>query len=360
MKVFVKMVRLQFKMLLRNRALMLSSVGLAVISMLIFGSLFANNGTPRLNVGLVDLDKSATSVQVVQALKQNGAVKVSEGDQSQLIDELKKGQQAAVVVIQPGFGTGLTNAEAHIGLYVDDTDLIGAARSRATVNAIFDQVSKGTAGFKDLIQVDEQKVSVRQQRQIDVLTPGMLGMTIMFANMFVGVALIGWRERGTLKRLSATPLKAWQLIGSQIVSQLVLSLVQAALILLIAATVFGVEIEVAWLPTLALLVVVGAFSIVSLGYAVGNFVQKQQAAQSTATLISLPMMFLGGSYFVVEPPAFLKPLVEILPLTHLNRAFRQIMLSDATFTAILPNLAVMMAFGTVLLVLSVRTFRWSK
>jgi ABC-2 type transport system permease protein len=360
MKVFLRMVRLQFKMLLRNRALMISSLGLAVVSMLIFGLLFSNDNNRPLAVGLTDLDKSPASAQVTAALEKSQAIKVTTGDQTELVNDLKQGQYAAVVVLQPGFGSGLTTASAHVQLYVDNTDIVGAARSRGTIGAIFDEVSKQSAGFKDVIQVDEQQVSVRQQRQIDVLTPGMLGMTIMFANMFVGVALIGWRERGTLKRLSATPLKAWQLIGAQIVSQLALSLVQAALILGIAATVFNVQVEISWLPALGVLVLVGAFSIVSLGYVIGNFVEKQQAAQSTATLISLPMMFLGGSYFVVDPPTFLKPVVEILPLTHLNRALRQVMLNDAGLSSVLPDLGIMLAFGVVLLALSLRTFKWSR
>ncbi len=360
MRTFLKMITLQFKMLLRNKALMISSLGLAVVSMLIFGSLFGNANSQPLTVGVVDLDKSPASSQVIAAMQNNEALKVIPGEQTRLVDELKKGQRSAVVVIPPGFGSGLGQSTAQVQLFIDDTDLIGAARSRGIISGIFDAVGKKSAGFKDLIRLDEQKVTVQQQRQIDVLTPGMLGMTIMYANLFVGVALIGWRERGTLKRLSATPLKAWQLIGSQIISQLVLSLVQAGLLLLVAMLVFGVRVELNWLPTLAIIVVVGTYSIVSLGYAVGNFVKKQQAAQSTATLIALPMMFLGGSYFVVAPPDFLKPLVEILPLTHLNRSFRQVMLNDASLSSLFPSLGIMLAFGTVLLLVSVRTFRWSK
>jgi ABC-2 type transport system permease protein len=360
MKTLYKMTLLQFKMLLRNRALLVASLGLPIISMLIFGTLFANDSAQALPVGLVDLDKSPVSAQVVTALKQNEGLKISEGDQASLLDDMKNGKQAAVVVIQPGFGKDLPQAGAKVQFYVAESDLIGAARSRATVYGIFDAVSKQAAGFKDLIQVEEQKINVQKVRQIDVLTPGMLGLTVMFANMSVGVALIAWRERGTLKRLSATPLKAWQLIGSQIISQLVLSFVQVAVILTIAVTIFNVRLETDWLVSLAVFVVAGTFSIISLGYAVGNFVKKQEAAQSIVTLISLPMMFLSGSYFVVDPPAFLKPLVEVLPLTHLNRAFRQIMLNNAGLSSLMLNLAVLLGIGVLLLGLSIRTFRWSK
>ncbi|NWJ97908.1 MAG: ABC transporter permease [Chloroflexi bacterium] len=361
MRVFLKMTRLQFKMVLRNKGVMVSSIGLAVISMLVFGTVFGGDGSQPIGMGLVDLDKSVVSTQLTAALKNNPSLRVTESDQvGQLVDDLKNGKQAAVVVLEPGFGAKLGQAEAKVQLYIDTSDLIGAARSRGTVSAIFDSVSKQAAGFKDLIQVEEQSITVRQQRQIDLLTPGMLGMTLMFANMPIGIFLIGWRERGTLKRLSATPLKAWQLIGSQIVSQLALSFVQAAVILLIAVNLFEVRMEASWLGAISVFVVAGSFSLISLGYAIGNFVKKQQAGQSLVMMVSLPMMLLGGSYFVVEPPSFLKPLVEILPLTHLNRAFRQIMLNGATLDSLWLNLCVLLTFGIVLLVLSIRTFQWSK
>jgi ABC-2 type transport system permease protein len=360
MKILFGMTVIQFKMLLRNKELLLSSLGVAVISMLIFGMLFGGSGAQALRLGLVDNDKSAVSTQIVGTLKNDKAFAITEGVQSNLVQQMKDGKLSAVVIVEQGFGTGLTGGNAKVQLYVDESDLIGSARAKGMVYGAFDAISKQATGFKELVQIQEQKISVQAMRQIDYLTPGMLGLSIMFANMYVGVALIAWRERGTLKRLSGTPLKAWQLIISQIISQIVLSFAQALIIIAIAQMVFNVNYKAEWTPLMILCIFAGSFSIISLGYCIGNFINKQQAAQSAVTLIALPMMFLGGSYFVVDPPAFLQPLVNILPLTHLNRAFRSIMLNNGGIEAIWVNLVVLMAFGIALLVLSVRTFRWSR
>ncbi len=361
MNILIRMIGFQFKMLLRDKGLLISSLGIALISMLIFGTVFGNNTAIAIKVGLVDLDKSAVSGQVTAALKQNQAVSVTEGEQTNLVTQLKEGKQAAVVVLQPGFGAGLAKAEAKVQYFADQSDIIGAARAKGTIYGIFDRVSKQAGGFKDLIQVEEQAVTARQFRQIDILTPGMLGLTIMFANMPIGLALITWRQRGTLKRLNATPLKAWQLVISQIIAHLALSLGQAAVILGLGMVIFNVQVRLEWLPLIGLFTVAGTFSIIALGYVIGNFVPRREAAQQVVTLISLPMMFLGGSYFVTDNvPDFLKPLVDILPLTHLNRAFRGIMLNGAGLDGLLINLVVLLTFGIVLLILSIRTFRWSR
>jgi ABC-2 type transport system permease protein len=361
MKILFKMTLLQLKMLLRDKAMILGSLGIAVISMLIFGSLFANDKPQPLSLVIVDQDKSATSAQTIEALKSSDALKITlTSDRDDSLNKLRKGDYSAMVVIQNGFETGLAKASATVQLYVDESNQISAARARGLVNGILDAISKQANNFKPLITVEEQQVTVRQLRNIDFLTPGMLGLTIMFANIYVGVSLINWRERGTLKRMSATPLKAWQLIMSQIISQFVLSILQAALVLLVGFYVFNVQVKMEWIPLILLFAMTGTFSVMALGYVVGNFVKKREAAQNVVSLIALPMMFLGGSYFPVEPDGFLRVLVDILPLTHLNRALREIMLNESSFNQLILNFGVLMAFGVVLLTLSIGTFKWAK
>ena len=62
--------------------------------------------------------------------------------------------------------------------------------------------------------------------------PGMLGMAIM-AGTFVGlvVGLTIMRDNGQLKRLRGTPLQPWAFFGGQVVSRLVLVVVEAVLVL---------------------------------------------------------------------------------------------------------------------------------
>ncbi|GCE25278.1 hypothetical protein KDA_07620 [Dictyobacter alpinus] len=349
----------QFKIVLRNRTLLVASLGIAIISMLIFGFLFKNTGTEPLKVGIVDQDQSATSAQIVTALKKDASLQISEGTRQALLDGVKNGELSALIILQKGFGSKLKTGGARALLYIDKSDLIGSARSKGSINGVFDAISKQTVGYKDLIKVDEQQISTQQLRTIDYLTPGMIGMTTMYANIYVGIALTTWRMNGVLKRLNATPLKAWQLIMAQILSQFLLSFLQAAIILAIAVTVFQVHITIAMLPGIAIAVLSGSFSIISLGYAVGNFVSRPNATQAVATLIALPMMFLGGSYFPVSPSGWLSIIVEIAPLTHLNRALHQIILNSAALPAIIPELGILLFTGLLLLFLSISTFRWS-
>jgi len=357
--ILLKMTRLQFRMLLRNRGLILSSLGLAVISMLIFGTLFGNTSQRAISIGVADLDKTPTTAKFIAALKANQALVIDEGEQTALLDDLKRGNQDSVIVFEAGFEKSLAAGQSKVQFYVDQTDLANESRTKALVYSTFDSVNKQASGYKETLQIQEQGVTSKKLRQIDILTPGMLGLTIMFASLPVGVALLGWRARGTLKRLSATPLKPWQLIISQMISQLALCLAQTGIVIGLAITLFKVEIGSSQLPVLALLVLAGTFSLMGLGYILGSLIKKPESAQSAVLFVALPMMFLGGSYFVVEPNGILKVLVEILPLTHLNRAFRQVIINGADFSGVWIEFGILMATGAVLLALSIRLFRWN-
>ncbi len=359
MNILVKMTRLQFRMLLRNRGLILSSLGLAVVSMLIFGTLFGNTSQRAISIGVVDLDKTPTTAKYIAALKANPTLTIDEGEQPALLDDLKRGKQDSVLIFEAGFEKSLVAGQSKVQFYVDQTDLANETRTKALVYSVFNSVNKQASSFKEAVQIQEQGVTSKKLRQIDILTPGMLGLTIMFASLPVGVALLGWRARGTLKRLSATPLKPWQLIISQMISQLVLCVIQATVVIGLAIVLFKVEISSSQLPVLALLVVAGTFSLMGVGYILGSLIQKPESAQSAVLFVALPMMFLGGSYFVVDPNGILKILVEILPLTHLNRAFRQVIINGADFSGIWIEFGILMAIGAVLLALSIRLFRWN-
>jgi ABC-2 type transport system permease protein len=208
------------------------------------------------------------------------------------------------------------------------------------------------------VAISEQAVSVRALRQIDWLTPGQVGMLLMWSNIGVGAILVGWRRQGIMRRLAATPLRSGTLVAAQVLARLILSVAQAAVLVGVAMAVFHVQVVGSW-ALLGLMVVLGAFTMLALGFVVGSFAPTQDAAQSISFLVSFPMMFLAGSYFPTNgAPAFLVPVIRAMPLTHLNDALRQIMNGGASFAAIQSDAMVLAAWLVAALILSARAFRW--
>jgi len=104
-------------MLLRQRALLITSLGLAIISMLVFGFLFGSGGNTKIVLGVVDEDHSRTSAQVVSQLQNSNSFKVYTGLSDEEQQALKDGNRDAIIVLGPGFEQQLGQGKAHLQVF---------------------------------------------------------------------------------------------------------------------------------------------------------------------------------------------------------------------------------------------------
>ncbi len=352
------LLRTNFTMLTRQRGLIISSLGLAIISMLIFGFLFGGNGSTKTVIGVVDQDHSTISAQIVSQLQKSDALKIYTGQSNEEQQAMKDGQRDAVIIIPSDFGNKLIVGGAHLQVFYDQSNPVTAATTQLTVNAVVDGINSAATRQPGPVTLDQQAVSVKNLRAVDYITPGMLGMLLMWANLAVGVQLVEWRAQGITKRLAATPLKPLAMISALVVARLLLSILQAAILLALAIWVFNVHIY-GNIVLLALLVSLGALTLLSLGFAFASFVKKTEAANSILLLVSFPMMFLGGSYFNVNgAPGFIQPLIHAMPLYYLNEALRQVINNGAGWSAIQTGVLVMIAWIVASMLIVWRAFKW--
>ena len=68
----------------------------------------------------------------------------------------------------------------------------------------------------------------------------------MQVGIFAAIPLVADREKVILKRLAATPLRRWQLVGSNVMMRLLIALAQTIIIVAVGTLAFGVEIVGSW------------------------------------------------------------------------------------------------------------------
>ena len=109
------------------------------------------------------------------------------------------------------------------------------------------------------------------------------------------VAIISiYREGGILKRLRATPLSPATILGAHVVVKLGFTTVSLALLLLAGKRLFPGVMEVN-VASFAAAVLLGTFSILSLGFVVASLVPTARFAQPIGALVLYPMLALSGS-----------------------------------------------------------------
>ena len=73
----------------------------------------------------------------------------------------------------------------------------------------------------------------------------------------------------------------------------------------------------------------------------------------------LPMVFLSGAFFSVSAmPRFLEAVAEVLPLTYLLRALRDVFVGAESRAGSVGSLAVLLVWGAIGVAIATRTFRW--
>jgi ABC-2 type transport system permease protein len=194
---------------------------------------------------------------------------------------------------------------------------------------------------------------------VDFVIPGMLGVAMLWLGLFgTAMPLVALREQHVLRRLGATPLSRGTLLASQVSWRLTVGLAQAPVFLVFGHFAFGLAVSGSPL-LLALAVVLGTLVFVTMGYLLAGLSPSQEGATAITQLVNFPMMMLSGAFFEIELlPSFLRPIVDVLPLTYLGDALRQIMAGFPPLHPLWLDFAVLAGWLLAMAAISLRVFRW--
>ena len=203
----------------------------------------------------------------------------------------------------------------------------------------------------------------------DYYLPGMLAAGLLLSglqNMSIDIA--GEKSDGTLKRLGGSPLPVCSYFIGKIGQVLVTGLLQAALLLLVAGTVFQVLLPSdpeRWL-TFAWVFVLGVTTCAVLGIALSALPRSGKSATAVIIPITLILQFISGVYLPFSQlPVWLQNFAGFFPLKWLAQGMRSVFLPDS-FKVVeqggswdLPGVLLVTAIWLVVgLVLCRVTFRW--
>jgi ABC-2 type transport system permease protein len=191
--------------------------------------------------------------------------------------------------------------------------------------------------------------------QLGTWLPVLIGLVLTLVSLIsLPTELADHRQRGFLRRFSATPVAASWLLGAQVVVNLAIALVAIAVIV-VGCAVSGVPLPaqpVGFVVALAL--AIGA--IFSIGLLMCAVVPAPQAAGPLGSVLLFPLLFFAGMWV---PRAAMSPLLRTIgdftPLGAASQALQDAM--TGSFPSI-RALAVMVAYAVVLSLAATRLFRW--
>ena len=222
-----------------------------------------------------------------------------------------------------------------------------------------DNALQRAAGRADVFTPVRQPIEAVGSRYVDWLVPGLLGMNIMGTGLWgVGFAIVNARAKKLLKRLVATPMSKSHYLLSLVLSRMATLTIEVVVVVGFAWMFFGVAVHGA-LWSLAALAIIGALSFGGLGLLVASRARTIEAVSGLMNLVMLPMWVLSGVFFAsTNFPDAIQPFIRVLPLTALNDSLRLVINDGRAFGAVLPQVAILTAWGGISFLLSLKLFRW--
>jgi ABC-2 type transport system permease protein len=190
------------------------------------------------------------------------------------------------------------------------------------------------------------------------IVPGLLAIILtMTMVLMTCLALTRERERGTYENLLAMPATPLEIMIGKIAPNVVVGVVQSAIVLAAAKYVFGVPVLGSlWLLGAALTLYI--IANLAVGYTFSTIAQNQLQAMQMTTFFLLPAILLSGFAFpFAGMPTWAQWLGEVLPATHFLRIARGILLKGNGIANIAGELWPLLLFTLVVGTIALLRFR---
>ncbi|MER5547538.1 ABC transporter permease [Streptomyces sp. NPDC002589] len=202
----------------------------------------------------------------------------------------------------------------------------------------------------------EADTSLGGLRPVDAYVP----IAVLIALIVSGVqslpqTLTGYRERGILRRMSATPVRPSALLSAQMVVQGGVALASALLALAVGCIAFGVRLPRQPAGYLLALLLAAAAAL-ALGSVVSALSRTTKIAGAIGSAVFFPMMFCAGVWIPVQSmPLVLARVVQLTPFGAAARALDQ---AASGHWPGWTHLGVLAAWSVLLAAGAARWFRW--
>jgi ABC-2 type transport system permease protein len=337
-----------------------SAVVFSLAFPLIFIIVFANIGGSAVTVD-VGVDKKCDTLNPVFSILKS--VKVVNLIENQSADDmaknLSKGKIDAIIDIQKN--SGRPPYTLHIQYTKASEQKDGILRS--LLNSIFYQLnSQGNKAPQPVADIQETTIKGREYKYIDFLLPGMLGFSLLSSGVF-GTAFVFLSLRLTLviKRFFATPVKKYSIVLGEALARLIFSWIGALFIIMVGHYGFGFTLihGITTVINMLILSAIGLIVFMGFGFIISGIAKNESTVPPLANIITLPQFLLSGTFFATTAfPSWLQWLSNILPLTYLNTAMRNVAFEGAGLGDVTHQLFVLGIWFIVVYAVAVKTFRW--
>jgi ABC-2 type transport system permease protein len=364
MKQLLIFIRKEFLHVFRDRKTLLMLFGLPIAQIVLFGFALSNE-IKNSRIAVVDYSKDAVTQRLISKIGGSPYFNIqrSLASADQLQAAFRKGDIKIAVIFPAGFGEDLR----HVGKAT--LQVIADASDPNQATTITNYLSQIVIDFNsELAQDAGQPMQILSQMQMMYnpelrgapnFVPGVMALVLMLVcTMMTSVAIVREKELGTMEILLVSPFKPLYIIISKLAPNLLISLVNLFVILLLSDIFLDLPVK----GSLLLLVtgsVLFILTCLSIGLLLSVNAQTQQAAMTGSLMgMMLPTMLLTGFLFPIENmPVALQALSNLVPSRWYFIIIKRVMLKGLGIGSVWRELLILTGMCVALFTISLKKFK---
>lgn len=348
----------------RDYRSMLILFGMPVIQVLIFGFAITNEITDA-RVAVLDQANDEMSHRLITRMTSSGYFFMDRYLESanQIESVFQEGEVKQVLVIPAAFSHDFTHHQkTTVQIIGDASDPNMANILKNYTEAILQSFQKeelGKLAFPVEVKVEPMLFYNPELKSVYLFVPGTIAVILMLVSaMMTSISIAREKELGTMEVLLVSPLKPAQIIIGKVIPYVVLSFINALMILALGWWVFGVPILGSYVLLIAELLL-----FITMSLSLGIFISTVSPTQQVAMLLSmfvlmLPTILLSGFVFPIENmPLILQWFSHLMPSKWFIIIVRDIMLKGSGLAFLWRETLIIAGMTVLFIVLSIKNFK---
>ncbi|MBU0475485.1 MAG: ABC transporter permease [Bacteroidetes bacterium] len=357
----------EIKQLIRDKRMMFVIFFFPVFLLIIFGYA-VNFDVENIKIAVRDNDKSALSRDLISTISSSSYFEVVEyyDNNERANTILNEGIAKGILIIPIGFEKEIYSAKKDVKIQIL---LDGVDGNTATIIQNY-SLAAILSFNKKLNKMATSKIGVNFETPIDVqsrfwfnpelqttiyLIPGLIALIlIVTAVIAISLSFVREKERGTIEQINVSSVRILELLVGKLFPYLVISFINASVILLAGYILFGVIVNGSY-ALLIISTLLFLFASTSIGIFISVIANSQQVAFSIATFVSLlPSTILSGFIFPIDSmPPIIQVLTNITPAKYFIVVLRGIIIKGVGLNAFWEQWIYLLLFSSFFLILSI-------
>ena len=364
MKRFIGFITKEFYHIFRDRRSLFILFGMPIAQIMLFGFAITNE-INNVDIAILDQSKDATTEEIINKISSSKYFTIKQiiTREADIETIFKKGKIKAVLNFENDFSRNLImEQKANIQIITDATDPNTANAITSYINAILQNYQQSkNEDIQQPYQIFQQTRMVfnPELKSVFMFVPGVMTIILMLVSaMMTSISITREKELGTMEILLVSPLKPFQVIIGKVVPYIFLSIINAAVIVLLSIFIFKMPVE-------GSLFLLGAESVLfiicslALGILISTIAETQQAAMMISLMgLMLPVILLSGFIFPISSmPTPLQLISNIIPAKWFIIIIKGIMLKGVGMAYIWKETLILVGMTVLFIGLSVKKYK---